>query len=178
LLAERYDSFTKKASRGEPSEDTVSVMKRIDPKTVYGLKKFIQIVIGILAIIVFLKLDWKLRGPEAKRHLAKIEGELDELRPFPNALLMSKYPSVKTGTGVLDATYVVRGESPAGIEQWYKEEFGRLYWRSLSVQSYQAKRLLRFCRNGEIATLLLPEDRSGAKTEFHIYIGWGSSSSC
>ncbi len=151
-------------------------MNRIDAKTMYRLKRFIQGVVLLSVLIVIMKLDWKLRGPEAMRHLAKVEDELGELRRFPNALLMSKNPSLNGGGGVLDATYVVQGESPTGIENWYKQEFGRLNWRPLSVESHQSKRLLRFCRNEETAILFLPEDSSGAKTEFQIQIQWGALS--
>jgi hypothetical protein len=153
-------------------------MKKIDPKTMSVLKKLVQFVLGMSIVIIFFKVEWKLRGPEAMRHLAKIEGEFNELRPFPNAVLMSKRPSVKPGTGVLDASYVVQGVPVSGIEHWYKEEFGRLNWSPLSVESHLSKRLLRFCRNGETATLWLPEDSSGTKTEFQFDIGWGSSFSC
>ena len=107
------------------------------------------------------------------RHLTRLEGELGELRPLPNALLMSKNHSVVPDTGVLAATYVVQGESSADIVRWYKEEFGRLNWRPLSVESHQSKRLLIFCRNGEEATLILPEESLAANTEFTVDIGWG-----
>jgi hypothetical protein len=153
-------------------------MQRIDLKTMSGLKKFIQMAIALSVLIVIMELDWKIRGLEAMRHLNKIEGELGELRPIPNALLVSKNPSVKPGTGVLAATYVVQGVSATSIEHWYKEEFGRLNWSPVSVESHQSKRLVRFCRNGETAILILPEDSSGAKTEFQIDIGWGSSYGC
>jgi hypothetical protein len=148
-------------------------MKRIDPKTRHRLKRLIQGVIFMSVLIGIMKLDWKIRGPEAMRHLSKIEGELGELRPFPNALLMSKNHSVKPEIGDLAATYVVQGESSADIERWYKEEFGRLNWKPLSVESHQSNRLLTFCRNGEEATLILPEESLAAKTEFTIDMGWG-----
>jgi hypothetical protein len=148
-------------------------MKRIDPKTMQRLKRLIQGVIFMSVMIGIMKLDWKIRGPEAMRHLSKIEGELGELRPFPNAVLMSKTDSVVPETGVLAATYVVQGESSADIERWYKEEFGRLSWKPLSVESHQSKRLLTFCRNGEEATLIFPEESLAAKTEFTVDVGWG-----
>jgi hypothetical protein len=154
------------------------VMQKMDSNKKSALKRFLQIAIGISVLIVFLKIDWKLRGSEAMRHQDKVVSELDQLRPFSNALLMSKTSSVKTDTGVLDAKYEVQGKSSTGIEQWYKEEFGRLNWRPLSVESHQSKRLLRFCRNGETAILILPEDSLAAKTEFQIEIGWGSSFGC
>jgi hypothetical protein len=149
-------------------------MKRIDPKTMYRLKRLIQGVIFMSVMIGIMKLDWKVRGPEAMRHLSMIEGELGEPRPFPNALLMSKSPSAISGSSLLAATYVVQGVPATSIEHWYKEEFQRLNWRSLSVESHQSKRQLKFCRNEESATLFLPEDSSGAKTEFQIQIRWGS----
>jgi hypothetical protein len=148
-------------------------MKRIDPKTKYRLKRLIQGVIFMSVMIGIMKLDWKIRGPEAVRHLGVIESEFREFRPFPNALLMSKNDSVIPESGVFGATYVVQGEASADIERWYKEEFGRLNWRPLSVESHQSKRLLIFCRNGEEATLILPEESLGAKTDFTIDIGWG-----
>jgi hypothetical protein len=112
-------------------------MKRIDPKTMHRLKRLIQGVIFMAVMIAIMKLDWKIRGPEAMRHLGMIEGELGEFRPFPNALLMSKSDSVIPERGVFAATYVVQGEVSADIERWYKEEFGRLNWRPLSVESHR-----------------------------------------
>jgi hypothetical protein len=155
-----------------------TAVQGIDAKTMSVLKKFIQMAIVLSFLILIMKLNWKIRGPEAMRRLNKIEGELGEIRPFPNALLMSKNPSVKPETGVLDATYLVQGAPSTSVERWYKEEFGRLNWSPVSVESHQSKRLLRFCRNGETAILILPDDSSGAKTEFQIEIGWGSSYGC
>jgi len=153
-------------------------MQRIDPKTMYRLKRLIQGVILMSVMIVIMKVDWKLRGPEAIRHENKVISELDQLRPPPSAVLMSKRSSVNPGVGILDRSYEVQGVSPTGIEHWYKEEFGRLNWKPLSVESHQSKRQLRFCRNGETAILILPVDGVGAKTEFQIDIGLGSPFAC
>jgi hypothetical protein len=173
LLGRRYDSVTQKTSRGEPSEDTDSVMKRIDSKTRHRLKRFIQGVIFMSVMIVIMELDWKIRGPETMRHLNMIEGELGELRPFPNALLLSKNPHFKGGSSQLDATYVVQGVPATSIEHWYNEELQRQNWRPLSVTSRQSRRILEFCRNEESVFLFLPENSSGPDTKFTIDIRWG-----
>jgi hypothetical protein len=153
-------------------------MKKIDAKTISGLKRFMQAVIVIVVGIVIMKVDWKLRGPEAIHHENKLIIELDELQPLPNALLMSQSSSVNPDVGIVKRSYAVQGVPASSIEHWYKEEFGRLTWSPLSVESHLSKRPLRFCRNGETATLWLPEDSSGTKTEFQVEIGWGSSFSC
>lgn len=142
------------------------------------LKRFLQGATVVLILIVIMEVDWKIGGPEAMRHLAKVEGELGELRRLPNAVLMSKDPSVKTSGGILVASYKAQGVSLDDIERWYKEEFRRLNWRPISVESHQSKRLLRFCRNGEIATLILPEESLAARTDFEVDIDWESSPAC
>jgi hypothetical protein len=152
-------------------------MKRIDPKTKYRLKRLIQVVIFMSVVIVIMKLDWKIRGPETMRHLNMIEGELGELRPFPSALLLSKNPHFKGGASQLDATYVVQGVRATSIEHWYNEELQRQNWRPLSATNRQSRRILEFCRNEESVFLFLPENSSGPETKFTIDIRWGEGTS-
>jgi hypothetical protein len=153
-------------------------MQKIDSKTKHRLKRFIQFVIFMSVAIVFFKIEWRLRGPEAMRHKNKVISELNQLRPLSNALLVSKSSSVKPGTGILDQSYEVQNVSTTDIEHWYQEQFRLLGWKPLSVESHQSKRQLRFCRDGETAILILPEDSAGTKIEFQIEIGWGSSFAC
>jgi hypothetical protein len=141
-------------------------------------KRLFQIAVAVLIIIVVLEVDWKLRSPGAIRHQNNVQREFDEIRPLPGAVLMSRNSSLKTDVGLLDVLYEVQGASSTDIEKWYKQEFARLNWVPSSVGSHQSKRRFKFCRGGETAILILPEDSPGSKTEFQVEIGWGSSFKC
>jgi hypothetical protein len=143
-----------------------------------GKKKIFQLAFWILVMVSVFSIDWKMNGAKALQRQNKVFGEFNQLRPLPNAVLISKNSTYKTGAGVVDATYRVETAGTTAVEQWYVQEFARLKWIALSEEVHLSMRRKKFCRSGETAILIFPQKATERDTQYQIQIGWGGPFKC
>lgn len=141
-------------------------------------KRALIIGVGFLVMMCILLADWKINGTKALQRQNKVMEEFDEIRPIPGALLITKNSNYKTAVGGVNAVYEIKGVGTSAIEQWYAQEFDRLHWVPLGEKVHLSKRRKRFCRNGETAILILPEQITGSQMEYEVQVGWGGPYKC
>lgn len=141
-------------------------------------KKGLIVAIGFLVMICILLKDWKINGAKALQRQDRVMQEFNELRPIPGAVLITKNSNYKTAVGGVNGMYQIEGVGILPIEQWYAQEFARLQWSPRSEEVHLSKRRIRFCRNGESAILILPENATEHQVQYEVQVGWGGPYNC